>query len=45
MAVDDAARRANAARLRALHREAGARIRMFSAHCPLEYRALSGEAS
>jgi glyoxylase-like metal-dependent hydrolase (beta-lactamase superfamily II) len=41
MAVDDEARRANAARLRQLHAEAGARITMFSAHCPREYRALA----
>jgi glyoxylase-like metal-dependent hydrolase (beta-lactamase superfamily II) len=41
MAVDDAARRANAARLRALHLARRGAIRMFSAHCPREYRALA----
>jgi glyoxylase-like metal-dependent hydrolase (beta-lactamase superfamily II) len=39
IAVDDEARVANAARLRALHREAGERVRIFSAHDPAEYRA------
>jgi glyoxylase-like metal-dependent hydrolase (beta-lactamase superfamily II) len=41
MAVDDAARVANARRLRALHREAGGRVRLFSAHSPQDYEALS----
>lgn len=40
VAVDDAARVANARRLRALHKEAGDRVRMFSAHSPSEYEAL-----
>lgn len=40
VAVDDAARRANAARIRDLHREAGDRVRIFSAHSPREYEAL-----
>lgn len=41
MAVDDEARRANAARLRALHREHGSAVRVFCAHDPHEYRALA----
>jgi len=41
VAIDDAARRANAGRLRALHRsEDGQHVRMFSAHCAKEYDAL-----
>jgi len=39
VAIDDGERRRNAARLRALHREAGSRVRIFSAHSPAEYRA------
>lgn len=39
IAVDDRARRANADRLRALHRAEGSRVRMFSAHCPRELAA------
>lgn len=39
VAVDDATRRANAERLRQLHREHGSKVRVFSAHCPHEYRA------
>jgi glyoxylase-like metal-dependent hydrolase (beta-lactamase superfamily II) len=39
VAVDNAARVANAARLRGLAREAGDRVRLFSAHSPREYRA------
>lgn len=42
MAVDDARRRANVARLRELRREHGARVRLFSAHSAVEYRALRG---
>jgi glyoxylase-like metal-dependent hydrolase (beta-lactamase superfamily II) len=42
MAVDDAARRANAARLRELRRDAGGRVRLFSAHSPHELAALRG---
>ncbi|MBS2012067.1 MAG: MBL fold metallo-hydrolase [Deltaproteobacteria bacterium] len=38
MAVDDARRVENQARLRTLHREAGKRIRFFSAHSPVELR-------
>lgn len=38
MAVDDEARRANATRIRDLHREHGRTVRVFSAHCPHEYR-------
>lgn len=40
MAVDNAARVANAARLRALHRDAGDRVRLFSAHSPHDFEAL-----
>ena len=40
VAVDDAVRVANADRLRALHRDEGERVRMFSAHSPKEYEAL-----
>lgn len=39
VAVDDEARRANADRLRTLRREAGDRVRIFSAHSPHEYEA------
>jgi glyoxylase-like metal-dependent hydrolase (beta-lactamase superfamily II) len=39
MAVDNAARVANVARLRELHREAGPRVRLFSAHSPHELAA------
>jgi hypothetical protein len=39
MAVDNAARLANAARLRVLHREARERVRLFSAHSPEELEA------
>lgn len=42
MADDDRARRANAARLRELHREHGAEVTLFSAHSPEEYRTLAG---
>ena len=43
VAVDDALRRANAARLRELHAsEHGKRVRIFSAHCPTEYAAATG---
>jgi glyoxylase-like metal-dependent hydrolase (beta-lactamase superfamily II) len=41
IAVDDVARRANAERIRELHREHGRTVRVFSAHCPHEYRALA----
>ncbi|OJY29813.1 MAG: hypothetical protein BGO98_49275 [Myxococcales bacterium 68-20] len=41
IAVDDAARRANAERIRELHRQHGRTVRVFSAHCPHEYRALA----
>jgi glyoxylase-like metal-dependent hydrolase (beta-lactamase superfamily II) len=44
VAVDNAARLANAARLRVLHREAGDRVRLFSAHSPEEYRAFVPDA-
>lgn len=37
VAMDDETRRANAGRLRALQRESGDRIRIFSAHSPHEY--------
>jgi len=41
IAVDDELRRANAHRLRELHAsDDGKRVRMFSAHCPIEYDAL-----
>lgn len=42
MAVDDAARRSNAARLRVLRRDAGDRVRLFSAHSSHELAALRG---
>lgn len=41
IAFDDAARRANQKRLRALKKEEGARVKLFSAHCPHEYRAIT----
>lgn len=41
IAFDDAARRANARRVRELHREHGRKVRVFSAHDPHEYRALA----
>jgi glyoxylase-like metal-dependent hydrolase (beta-lactamase superfamily II) len=41
IAVDDTARRENAERLRELHRKHGREVRMFSAHCGHEYRALA----
>lgn len=39
VAFDDEARLANAARVRALHREAGDTVHVFSAHSPHEYEA------
>lgn len=42
IAVDDGARRANAARIRELHREHGGSVRVFSAHCAKEFRAITG---
>lgn len=44
IAADDAARRANAERVRELHREHGREVRVFSAHDPHEYRALAETA-
>lgn len=41
IAVDDGERRANAKRVRELHREHGRKVRVFSAHDPHEYRALA----
>lgn len=41
VATDDEARRANADRLRALHREHSRQVRMFSAHDAHEYLALA----
>lgn len=41
IAVDDAARQANAKRVRELYRQHGRSVRVFSAHCPHEYRALA----
>ncbi|MBX3201040.1 MAG: MBL fold metallo-hydrolase [Labilithrix sp.] len=41
VAVDDDARRANAKRIRELYRQHGRTVRVFSAHCPHEYRALA----
>ena len=32
-------------RLRELYRDKGARIRMFSAHCPFEYRAITNASA
>lgn len=46
VAMDDALRRANQDRLRALHREHGGSVRVFSAHSPHEWRGLSrGDAT
>lgn len=45
MAVDDVGRRANAERLRTLHRERSGEVRLFSAHCPHDYRALAATAA
>lgn len=42
VAVDEALRVANVARLRALHREQGERVRLFSAHCAVEFARLAG---
>jgi glyoxylase-like metal-dependent hydrolase (beta-lactamase superfamily II) len=44
IAVDDSARRSNAERIRELHRRHGSAVRVFSAHCPHEYRALAEPA-
>lgn len=41
IAEDDTKRRANAKRLRELHRDHGRKVRIFSAHDPTEYRALA----
>lgn len=41
IAVDDHGRRANAKRIRELHREHGRKVRVFSAHDPHEFRALA----
>jgi glyoxylase-like metal-dependent hydrolase (beta-lactamase superfamily II) len=41
IAVDDRLRRANADRIRQLHRQHGRKVRVFSAHDPTEYRALA----
>jgi glyoxylase-like metal-dependent hydrolase (beta-lactamase superfamily II) len=41
IAIDDAERRANAKRIRELHREHGRKVRVFCAHDPHEYRALA----
>ena len=43
MAVDDVARRRNRARLRELQRDRGAKIRLFSAHDPVELERLQAE--
>jgi glyoxylase-like metal-dependent hydrolase (beta-lactamase superfamily II) len=45
VAIDDRARRENQRRLRDLHRDQGARVRIFSAHSPHELRALAGVTS
>ena len=42
VAIDDDLRRKNAARLRALHRDSGDRVRLFSAHSPREYARATG---
>lgn len=44
VAQDDAVRRANAARLRELHAAQKSRVKIFSAHCPHEFRAMAGGA-
>ena len=42
IAMDDGERRANARRLRELHAsEDGKKVKMFSAHCAVEYRELA----
>ena len=41
IAVDDVARRANAQRLRDLHKEHSDTVRLFSAHDPTEYRSFA----
>lgn len=45
MAIDDAKRRANVARLRELRRDQSTRVRMFSAHSPHEYRAITAASA
>jgi len=45
IAMDDKKRRANQQRLRELRRDHGARVRVFSAHCPKEFRKLMGAQS
>lgn len=43
IAWNDELRRANAKRLRELHRQNGRKVRLFSAHCAEEYRALANQ--
>src|SRR5205085_358648 len=45
MAVENDKRVANLARLRELYRDKGSRIRMFSAHCPFEWRAITSASA
>jgi glyoxylase-like metal-dependent hydrolase (beta-lactamase superfamily II) len=42
VAIDDAARLANQARLRALHAERSAEVEVFSAHCIVEFARYAG---
>lgn len=45
VAVENKKRVANLERLRELYRDRGARVRMFSSHCPFEYRAASAASA
>jgi glyoxylase-like metal-dependent hydrolase (beta-lactamase superfamily II) len=45
IAQNDVVRRANAKRIRELHAKESARVRIFSAHCAHEFRALSEAAA
>jgi glyoxylase-like metal-dependent hydrolase (beta-lactamase superfamily II) len=45
VAVDNRARLANVERLRELYRDKGARVRIFSAHCPFEYGAITAASA
>jgi glyoxylase-like metal-dependent hydrolase (beta-lactamase superfamily II) len=45
VAVDDERRRANQARLRELKRDQGAAVKILSAHCPVEFAAMTSGAS
>lgn len=45
MAVENDKRIANVERLRELYRDKGSRVRMFSAHCPFEWRAITAASA